>query len=597
MSRPVLALTLSVAALSACTIAPGDPLARGPLAAGAYVEFDSCASLESWVSDNLDRVDTMPPIAMESRSFDAEQVGASGDASSTTNTQEADVDEGDIVDSDGRRLFSVVDGRLRVIDIATGAQLADIALPAGQHQIVLAGNRLLVASERFNSVPTVHIRRYNVAGTPELVDEFLLEGSIAAVRAADGRVRVVLEHRFADRFWGLSDGDRPTLAATDIVPRWAPVEPSGLPGQSKPALECTDVGTPVDFSGLTVTWVAAIDLDAAPGASLDAETAVFANTDAVYATADELLIATHTIGGTDARNSWSGVDWVTPWSSDVTLHRFTTTAGTLRYSASGTVPGHVVGRYALRVKDGYVFVATTVDASEFATVKASRITVLEQAGVTLNELARVDGLGIDEDIKSVRYIGDRAYVVTFRTVDPLYIVDLADPTRPAVLGELKIPGFSTYLHPAGNGLVVGVGYDANDDGRITGAQMSLFDVSDPARPTRLDTIDLGDSTPAADDPHAVTHVASLGLFAVPFARYSQVCSTDTEFGCQDGGITEGVRVVEVDGGRFRLAGDLDVAAVRTVVAAGLIVAVGPYGIVAYDADTLGEQYRIDTGGR
>ncbi|MYI56275.1 MAG: hypothetical protein F4062_04475, partial [Acidimicrobiia bacterium] len=113
-------------------------------------------------------------------------------------------------------------------------------------------------------------------------------------------------------------------------------------------------------------------------------------------------------------------------------------------------------------------------------------------------------------------IGDRAYVVTFRQVDPLYVVDLADPTQPAVLGELKIPGYSAYLHPVGDGLLVGIGRDADDDGRIRGFKASLFDVSDPADPREMDTWTLPDAESSVEwDHRAFLWWAPENLMIVP----------------------------------------------------------------------------------
>ena len=118
---------------------------------------------------------------------------------------------------------------------------------------------------------------------------------------------------------------------------------------------------------------------------------------------------------------------------------------------------------------------------------------------------QVGGLGPGERIYAVRFIGDVGYVVTFRQTDPLYTVDLADPDRPRVMGELKIPGYSAYLHPVGDDLLLGVGQEATDDGRVQGLQLSLFDVSDLARPVRLQKAQIGQrfSSSAAEwDHHA-----------------------------------------------------------------------------------------------
>ncbi|MCU0309074.1 MAG: beta-propeller domain-containing protein, partial [Thermoleophilia bacterium] len=115
----------------------------------------------------------------------------------------------------------------------------------------------------------------------------------------------------------------------------------------------------------------------------------------------------------------------------------------------------------------------------------------------------------------VRFMGPMGYVVTFRQTDPLYVLDLADPERPRVRGELKIPGYSAYLHPVGEGLLLGVGQDATATGQVTGSQASLFDVSDPARPARLDTLDLGDWSEAEQDHHAFLWWGRAGLALVP----------------------------------------------------------------------------------
>jgi len=142
--------------------------------------------------------------------------------------------------------------------------------------------------------------------------------------------------------------------------------------------------------------------------------------------------------------------------------------------------------------------------------------VLEQRGGALVEVGRVDGLGKGERIYAVRFVGPVGYVVTFRQVDPLYTVDLRDPRHPRVAGELKIRGYSAYLHPAGDGRLVGVGQDATEQGQRQGAQVSLFDVSDPARPSRLATHRMpGGYSTAEADPHAFLYWPKTGLLVVP----------------------------------------------------------------------------------
>ena len=147
------------------------------------------------------------------------------------------------------------------------------------------------------------------------------------------------------------------------------------------------------------------------------------------------------------------------------------------------------------------------------------MTVLRQNdGDLLEEIGQVGGLGKGERIYAVRFMGETGYVVTFREVDPLYTVDISDPTAPEVLGELKVAGYSAYLHPVGEGLILGVGQDATDEGQTLGVQVSLFDVSDLANPTLLyrETIGTrGSTSDAATDHLAFNYFGTLDRLAIP----------------------------------------------------------------------------------
>lgn len=146
-------------------------------------------------------------------------------------------------------------------------------------------------------------------------------------------------------------------------------------------------------------------------------------------------------------------------------------------------------------------IATTEDDPTGGQRSVSSVVVLQPQDGTLTPVGRVGGLGKTEQIYSVRYDGDIGYVVTFRQTDPLYTLDLSDPRNPRVRGELKINGYSAYLHPVGNGRILGVGQDATDEGRILGSQVSLFDVSDLAAPDRLDQLGLGHGTSSVEHDH------------------------------------------------------------------------------------------------
>jgi uncharacterized secreted protein with C-terminal beta-propeller domain len=157
--------------------------------------------------------------------------------------------------------------------------------------------------------------------------------------------------------------------------------------------------------------------------------------------------------------------------------------------------------------------------------ESSVTTFAERAG-SLVPLGRVGGLGKGERVYAVRFVGDVGYVVTFRQVDPLYTVDLSVPSRPAVRGELKIRGYSAYLHPLGGGLLLGIGQDATGDGRIMGTQASLFDVSDLGQPRRIGSVVLSRGLSEVErDHHAFLWWPRAQTAVIPVTQHGEALFT------------------------------------------------------------------------
>lgn len=198
------------------------------------------------------------------------------------------------------------------------------------------------------------------------------------------------------------------------------------------------------------------------------------------------------------------------------------------------------------------------------------------------------GLGRGERIYAVRFVGPLGYVVTFEQTDPLYTLDLHDPTDPRVTGELKINGYSAYLHPAGDGRLIGVGQEASDQGRIQGSQLSLFDVSDPATPIRLAQHVLPRTRSEVEvDPHAFLYWPTTATVVLPVLG---------SFDRSDGG---GALVLRLDGDRFVELGMIahpaaDGAAMaglirRTLVIGDTLWTLSDAGLMASDLRTAGPQ--------
>jgi hypothetical protein len=192
----------------------------------------------------------------------------------------------------------------------------------------------------------------------------------------------------------------------------------------------------------------------------------------------------------------------------------------------------------------------------------------------------------------VRFIDDTGYVVTFRQVDPLYTVDVSDPATPKVVGELKVLGYSAYLHPAGKDLLIGIGQDATEEGFRSGAQISLFDVSNPAAPTRLQQRLLGSGSSIAEyDHHAFLWWPQTNLAVLPVSLYtsssnaqgsSSGCCGETFIGAIGFGIT---RQAITEAGRVS-HGSMQVT--RSLVVRGRLYTLSAVGLKASRLDTLAE---------
>ncbi len=214
------------------------------------------------------------------------------------------------------------------------------------------------------------------------------------------------------------------------------------------------------------------------------------------------------------------------WEKDsggMEISRFSITGNEIDYAATGKISGNIINQYSMDEYNGHLRVATTDWG------KGNRVLVLDDS---MSVVGRTDALAPDESIQAVRFTGDFAYVVTYRQMDPFFVIDLKDPRAPKVLGELKIPGFSQYLHVVGDGLVVGFGRETlelyikvNGEERPTGnmfdagLKVSLFDVTNPAEPRELDKLVIeGAYADAVYNPRSMMVDKSRNIFG--FSAYS-----------------------------------------------------------------------------
>jgi uncharacterized secreted protein with C-terminal beta-propeller domain len=505
-------------------------------------------------------------IAVPERSGSAAAAAPAAPEHSTTTVHEPGVDEPDLVKTDGRRVVAVSRGELRVVDTVTrqvtgSVQLPDMANAWSPVNLLISGDRALVIDPALTdggmapvpSWPAGQLVLVDLT-TPKVLGTMAISGSYVDARMVGSMVRLVA--RSQPRIQPLQGSRGTTSGTMRAAVQNAPLS-AWLPSYritehgttSERAVDCAQVSHPRDYTGTSMLTIYSIDMPRHLGDIRPISLA--ADGDTVYGTTSSLYVASNpqwfypvpiaepaTLGGTAPGSGRALMPAPPPQLTDI--HRFDITgSGPPRYVASGSVPGRLLNQYALSDYDGYLRVATTSGEA------TSRSAVYELRADTLSRVGSVGGLGEGQRIYAVRFIGAVGYVVTFRQVDPLYTLDLRDPARPRVVGELELTGYSSYLSPAADGELVGVGQEANNEGRTVGLQVALFDVRDPAHPRRLAQLVKNDFHSAAEvDPHAFLYWSATGTAVLPVNSWT------------NGTYTQSALVLTIGGSDIAVAGTI-----------------------------------------
>lgn len=423
----------------------------------------------------------------------AENAGA--EDYSTTNRQVDEVDEADVVKTDGKYIYVLNQrkNRVTVVSADPGAMQAVGTIDFSKDlqgtgklscsDMYVSGDRLVLigmcyVSGNEGASTTVYTEFYDIANpaSPHLIDRLSQSGGYLSSRLYDGTVYVFSDQTFYEK------PDR------DDTSTYVPVignETGTCPVEVQDI--CIFSGE-IDRRYLTVT---SADLQSAE--RLDSKTVLgggdtlYVNTESVYAAAAECTARYLENSGAD--------------TDQTRLIRLEINRGSITAKAEGAVAGTVLNQFSMDEYQGYFRIVTTVEtvvkaapssgdssaADDVAWVSAERTNALYVLDRDLKQVGSVEGLAPGEQVYSVRFLGAFGYFVTFRQVDPLFAVDLSNPTAPKVLSALKIPGFSRYLHPYEDGLLLGIGNDADAaTGRSGFAKLSMFDISDPANVTEQD---------------------------------------------------------------------------------------------------------------
>jgi uncharacterized secreted protein with C-terminal beta-propeller domain len=477
-----------------------------------------------------------------------------------TNVQERGVDEADVVKTDGDYFYIAGGDKVFMVAAQPSMQkVSDVKVPGHVDALYIYKELLVVLYTPLNGIgktwcstnPTddfmlgipcwipvaakTGLSVYNLSdiANPEFIVNTEVDGYKVSSRLVGNRLHIV--HQFLPDlppiqvYYDGSLDDMETVIASnmdqmedvalgDLIPYYETTNSSGTTSEPSQVVMPDDFYYPQDQDcGGSITTIMTIDLD--NPAEKFKSASIVADADIVYASTDALYIAS------SQWNGWPGPMEVSA-SQQTVIQKFDITGDEVVGTGGGTIDGWVLNQFSLGEKDGILRIATTVDAyTDGATKRTNRVYCLEAKEGKLNLIGSLDDLAEGEKLYAARFIGDRGYLVTFVDIDPLFTLDLSDPTAPKVVGELKIPGYSDYIHPLGENHLITIGKDAigTDWGALyQGVQLSIFDITDFANPQLLDKEIIGNRgthSEALFNHKAFTFWSGHNLLAIPIDLY------------------------------------------------------------------------------
>lgn len=501
---------------------------------GIIVDFDSGESL---AGDGA-----APPNAPAP---DANGAGGSDDSStqdySTTTEQEEGVQESDVVKSDGNYFYIISRNNLRIVDAVPADAMSETAsfeLNGYGYDLYLAGDRIIALTSPEQPVylepdapsaliapdfapyrPQVEITVIdaNDRAKPQVLSRTRIDGYVNASRMIDDRLYLVIVN-YPDAFvQPLLDGQErrefADVSLSDILPDMS-VEVNGTVVYRGNINSYDEHFRPEAEDGLGLTSLVTFDINAPK--DYDAQTIV-AYPANIYASTKALYL-------TDTAYDFNG-----DFRETTDIYKFDFTGTGIAQAATGTIPGRVLNQYSMSEYQGYLRVAAT-KAATFGPIgqtapSSNYVYVLEQVNDELTLAGSIENLAPGETIFSARFIGTKGYLVTFERIDPLFTLDLSDPRDPKAVGELKVPGFSTFIVPMDENHLLTVGQDTDEAfGFANGVRLSVFDVSDFTKPVLAHHTVIGLDGSAYSDalwnPKAFTYFPEGDLVALPINYYA-----------------------------------------------------------------------------
>ena len=396
---------------------------------------------------------------------------------SDTNVREDGVGEGDIVKTDGKNLYTMYNNRIEIVNIEKQnmEQAATIRLEKNQdiREIYIKDDQLVVVYTESYYGDETDSYSYRIVTTAEIYDVSNPDKPMSKGKVTQSGNYNTMRVS-GDYVYLLSDFNASIVNGRDAIGEYVPSVQGKL-------VEDSNICMPQYVRGDTYTVVSSFSLKN-PEEKVDSK-AIFGCSGLVYVSKNNIYVCESYYNSDD---------------SDVTqtcIRKISYKDGILKAVGQTRIDGTLNDSFSLDEYDGNLRLVTTVssngdsgimplvlfgDSADSEIAKQEDTNYLYILDDKLNELSKIEDIAKDEQVYSARFIGKTGYVVTYKQTDPLFSIDLSDPKNPQIIGELKIPGFSEYLHPYGDGLLLGIGMDVDDTGTTTnGVKLSMFDISNP----------------------------------------------------------------------------------------------------------------------
>lgn len=458
---------------------------------------------------------------------------------SSTNSQVEGVEEGEIIKTDGKYIYTVAHSKVSIIEVngkeMKVSSVVKVDGSEGISEIYIVGDKMVTVGYRSETIelpkvrqseekykyhwfPNVYTREYTVYSLYDIKDRtstkleqnFEVSGRCLATRVMNGNLYYVTStNTYYNIPFDIYTEEKIAFDDSQVIlPRYNnTVYTNGKGKRTEETINATSIKFFPDSRESAFIMVGALDLS---GKEQSTPRAYFGGGENFYMNTENIIIACQNWGND---------------GSETDIYKFTVSGLQVAYTEKGKVSGYPLNQYSMDMYKGNFRIATT-DWSN-----GNHMYVL---GPDMQKIGSVLGMAKGEQIRSVRFMDDIAYMVTFRNMDPLFAIDLSDPTKPTVLGELKIPGFSQYLHPIGEGLLVGFGRDTEavismrsgkpevTGFRDIGLKISLFDVSNPKDPQEISKLTYSDEnfySEAFTNPRAIMVDSKKSCFGFPLLGY------------------------------------------------------------------------------